>query len=225
ACAEGEDQYLSQRSDPGRSDAMAAVFDAALDIAGATGDDMDMLDIYSCFPCAVQAACEALQVAASPTRPLTVTGGLPYFGGPGNNYVMHVIAEMTARLRGGRARGLITANGGILSKHAAAVLCGAEAACEPPDWGEFQPPVLPPESFDAVPFSEDPTAGSVITYTVIAGRKTQDIGIVLGEDDNGARFLASSTDAATTQAMLGASPVGRRVVVSNEQERNVFSFA
>ena len=69
---------------------------------------------------------------ADGSKPLTVTGGLPFFGGPGNNYSMHALAEMAHRLRNGQGNGLITANGGMLSKHAALLLANkpAEAAFE-----------------------------------------------------------------------------------------------
>ena len=57
-----------------------------------------------------------------------MTGGLPFFGGPGSNYSMHAMAEMARQLRGTDQRALVTANGGILSKHAAAVLSNAPHA-------------------------------------------------------------------------------------------------
>merc|ERR1712125_127289 len=81
--------------------------------------DVHYMDIYSCFPSAVQIACKELGIKMG-QKPLTVTGGLPYHGGPGSNYVTHSIAAMTEHLRASRspARGLVTANGGYLTKHA-----------------------------------------------------------------------------------------------------------
>jgi len=64
----------------------------ALTQAGVTIKDIDFFDLYSCFPIAVQVTRDMLGIAENDTRPLTVTGGLPYFGGPGNNYVMHAMA-------------------------------------------------------------------------------------------------------------------------------------
>ncbi len=93
--------------------------------AAAVGvDDLDLLDLYSCFPSAVELATEALGLAGDDRRGLTVTGGLPYFGGPGNNYTTHGIATMTDLLReggsvGGSARlGLATGLGWFITKHA-----------------------------------------------------------------------------------------------------------
>ena len=76
-------------------------------------------DLYSCFPSAVEVACEEFGLAEDDPRGLTVTGGLPYFGGPGNNYVTHAIAEMVSRVRAAPGRfGMVTANGNFLTKHA-----------------------------------------------------------------------------------------------------------
>ncbi|MFX6031732.1 hypothetical protein ABTE99_19350, partial [Acinetobacter baumannii] len=69
---------------------------------------------------AIQVACDELGISATDPRGLSVTGGLPFFGGPGNNYVTHAIAEMVDKLRAAPGSyGLVTANGGLLTKHAA----------------------------------------------------------------------------------------------------------
>merc|ERR1719517_37112 len=82
--------------------------------------DIQLMDVYSCFPVAVQVACKELGINTH-EKVLTVTGGLPYHGGPGSNYVTHSIAAMVEKLRdhpvNEPARGLVTANGGYLTKH------------------------------------------------------------------------------------------------------------
>lgn len=55
-------------------------------------NDVDFIDFYSCFPSAVQIACDALGIKIDDPRDLSITGGLRFFGGPGNNYPMHSIA-------------------------------------------------------------------------------------------------------------------------------------
>ena len=73
------------------------------------------------FPIAVLSACDALGIDPF-ERELTLTGGLPYFGGPGNNYSMHAIAEVVDRVRRDQGSyGLVIANGGYLSKHSAGI--------------------------------------------------------------------------------------------------------
>src|SRR3546814_13228280 len=72
---------------------------AALDMAGLTTSDIACFDLYSCFPIAVSNVVEGLGLDEEDPRGFTVTGGLPFFGGAGNNYSMHAIAETVQRLR------------------------------------------------------------------------------------------------------------------------------
>src|SRR5579885_2751525 len=104
--------FFSERRDHASSPAIAAAGSQALRGAGITIADVDLFDIYSCFPSAVQLALDALGIALDDPRPLTVTGGLAAFGGPGSNYSMHAIAGMLDRLRARPGtRGLVTALG------------------------------------------------------------------------------------------------------------------
>jgi len=87
-----------------------------LELAGVGIDDLTHVDLYSCFPSAVQVA--AAELGLSESRPLTVTGGLTFGGGPLNNYVMHAVARTMELLRESPGElGLVTANGGNLYKH------------------------------------------------------------------------------------------------------------
>jgi acetyl-CoA C-acetyltransferase len=121
-------RFVASRPDPGRSPAIRAAGDAALASASTAAgrelgiDDIDRMDIYSCFPSAVQLTCDALGLSGDDQRELTVTGGLPYFGGPGNNYTTHGIATLTDLLRNdsgpGTRLGLATGLGWFATKHA-----------------------------------------------------------------------------------------------------------
>ena len=83
-------------------------------------------DFYSCFPVAVEMACQMLNLAIDDPRGFTVTGGLPYAGGPASAYTLHSLAAMVGRLRENPGdRGLVTGNGWYLTKHSAAVLSSA----------------------------------------------------------------------------------------------------
>ena len=85
-------------------------------------DDIDLIDLYSCFPSAVEIACNEMEISQDDPRGLTITGGLPYFGGPGNNYVTHSIAEMIDKVRSRPgSKGLITANGNYITKQSAGI--------------------------------------------------------------------------------------------------------
>ncbi len=89
----------------------------ALSLAGANIDDVELIDLYSCFPSAVQLGATSLKLSFD--RQLTRTGGLSFAGGPWNNYSMHAIATMMNDLRDRpQAKGLVWANGGFVTKHA-----------------------------------------------------------------------------------------------------------
>jgi acetyl-CoA C-acetyltransferase len=105
----------------GESPALGAAARAALSAAEIGVDDIAHFDLYSCFPVAVEVAAEALDVDLLDPRDLSVTGGLPFFGGPGNNYSGHAIATLVERLREAPGVGYVSANGGLLSKHAVGI--------------------------------------------------------------------------------------------------------
>jgi len=82
--AEANDHWnVLEREGYGFSPAIEIVGRTALRQAGVTIEDIDFLDLYSCFPVAVQVTRDMLGIAEDDNRLLTVTGGLPYFGGPG----------------------------------------------------------------------------------------------------------------------------------------------
>jgi acetyl-CoA C-acetyltransferase len=111
--------HISDRAEFHTSPAIRIAGNRALELAGAGIDDMALIDLYSCFPSAVQVAANELGLPiGDPSRPLTVTGGLTFAGGPWNSYVTHSIATMAEQLVANPGqRGLITANGGYLTKH------------------------------------------------------------------------------------------------------------
>src|SRR5438445_5705825 len=115
--------WVSSRADFVSSPAIRLAGRAALELAGVSVDDVAHVDLYSCFPSAVQIAAAELGVAVDdPARSLTVTGGLTFAGGPGNDYVTHSIATTVSRLRADPGpRGLVTAVGWYLTKHAVGV--------------------------------------------------------------------------------------------------------
>jgi len=124
AGADAHDTYaIGERAEYHRSPAIRIAGRRALELAGVGVDDVGVVDIYSCFPSAVQVAAAELGLPiGDPGRPLTVTGGLTFAGGPWNNYVTHSIATMAELLVcNPGSRGLVTANGGYLTKHSIGV--------------------------------------------------------------------------------------------------------
>ena len=138
-CYADDPVYLAEHPDLGASPAMAAASREALRCARAAADDAAHLDLYSCYPSSVNLARDALGIAEGDDRALTVTGGLPYFGGPSSNYVTHSIATMTGVLRADPGSiGVLNGIGMYLTKHVFGVYSTA-----PPSGG---PPPLPDEA-------------------------------------------------------------------------------
>lgn len=130
------------RPDLGHSAGLEAAAGATLSAAGVTVDEVSAFDVYSCFPSAVQIAAASLGLPLDVDHPeqirrLTLTGGLPYFGGPGNNYTTHAIATMFENFRSGagasrddsRGRiGLVTSVGWYLTRHSVGIYGSREPA-------------------------------------------------------------------------------------------------
>ena len=122
--AEVSDKPIIERKNFTESASIKALTDYLFTNGEHELDEIDVFDCYSCFPIAVELIMQHLGLEPNENRPLTTTGGLPFFGGAGNNYSMHAIASMVELLRKKKrkgsidAKGLVIANGGVLSKHA-----------------------------------------------------------------------------------------------------------
>jgi acetyl-CoA C-acetyltransferase len=214
--------YASERPDFAACPALRAAAAGALGRAGIGIDDVDLIDFYSCFPVAVEMACEMLGVDEADPRGLTVTGGLPYAGGPGNNYTLHALAATVERLREGAGRAaLVTGNGWYLTKHAATVVStearqGALAPAGAVDVADAPGPV---EVAD-----EAAGAARLETYTLLYGRDgAPERGIAIGRLDDGTRFIANTPDDRDAlESFAAVENVGRRGVVSSRDGHNRF---
>lgn len=138
--------FVAARREMWRSVPMRAAMDAALGGAGIGVEDLAHIDLYSCFASSICFGADALGLGHEPfvhgDRSVTVTGGLPYHGGPGSNYVTHSIAAMAERLRHDPGSiGLVSGVGMYMCKHVAAVWSTTPGAAPPPDPGDLQPAV------------------------------------------------------------------------------------
>jgi acetyl-CoA C-acetyltransferase len=227
-CSDAADLWFPlERQNYYSSPAMRLTARQAMDMAGISTADLTDIDLYSCFPSAVRIGAESLGVALDDPRGLTVTGGLPYFGGPGNNYSMHAVATMVHRLRGRPAAwGLSTANGWFLTKQSV----GVYSAAPPKAPFERADPAVLQRSIDALDHpevTETPHGPAVVeTYTVVHSRHGYRMGIVIGRDSAGRRFVANTPrDEATLGAMEATEQIGRRGFVrrSDDGVHNLFS--
>jgi acetyl-CoA C-acetyltransferase len=223
--AEGSELELSHRYDPAESPMAARVAQSALDMAQSDIEAIDLIDIYSCFPCAVTAVAQSLNLRTDGSCPLTITGGLPYFGGPGNNYGMHALAEMVQRTRNQPEDfAMITSNGGVLSKHATGIYSHRASAV---DWTS-QKTAVSNETLKRRAIAADPGIGRIISYTVNYEANGDAHAFVLGETKSGDHFVARTApeDKETAAAMLLIDPSGKSVTVSKPiDERLHFHLA
>jgi acetyl-CoA C-acetyltransferase len=208
--SEAEDHWLvSERADLHSSPAIRLAGRTALELAGIAIDDVGHVDLYSCFPSAVQIAAAELGLGLDEAdRPLTVTGGLTFAGGPGNNYATHAIATMVERLRATPgSHGLVTALGWFATKHALGVY-----STEPPPAGYRRG--SPQAEVDALP-ARSPVADhegpvTVESYTVMHERDgTPSLGIVACLLPDGRRAWGNVTDQAALKAMTLEEQCGR----------------
>jgi len=183
-----------------------------LQLAQKSIDEIENIDLYSCFPSAVQLGAESLGVSLD--RQLTCTGGLSFAGGPFNNYVMHAIATTMAKLRENpQETGLVWANGGYATKHAFGVY-----ATTPPQHG-FQHE-SPQSEVDSLPRREVATAidaqgsATVEAYSVMhdrAGAPEKVRAAVLLAD--GRRAWATSDNTQLGQDMCENEWVGKTITL------------
>jgi acetyl-CoA C-acetyltransferase len=226
AGADAHDQwFFSERDRLDASPAIRVAANAALDAAGLGIDDVARFDLYSCFPAAVEIAMGALDLggpAAGDDRPLTVTGGLGFAGGPVNNYPTHAIAAMVdACRRDPGTVGYVGALGWYSTKHSIGLY-----STDPPTVG-FQrvDPAVTQVNVDALGSRKvaGPYAGpaEVEATAVVYDRDGgPSVAIVSALTPDGRRALANSTDADTMVAMTVDGIEGTAVELSTDGTTN-----
>jgi acetyl-CoA C-acetyltransferase len=210
-----EHQYVSNRWSFAETPAVELGGRMALELAGATIDDIGIVDLYSCFPAAVQLGAQSLGLSID--QQLTRTGGLSFAGGPWNNYVMHSIATVVGELREQPGtKGLVWANGGYTTKHAFGIYSAT------PPTAPFRH-AYPQDVIDAMPrrelaVAEDAAGTATIeAYTVMHtrdGEPEHAIATCLLAD--GRRAWGTSDDVALAVAMCEGEWVGRTVELDPE---------
>jgi acetyl-CoA C-acetyltransferase len=207
-----DEWFLSQRRELHRSPAIRACGEAILGHAGITADQLGPVDLYSCFPAAVQLAAAELGLPLEDlARPLTCTGGLTFFGGPGNGYATHGIVAVARALRAepGGTVGLSTALGWYATKHALGLYGNSPpqrpfAALEP-----TPEPVAPRRVVEPAELT-----ATAETCTLIHGRDgAPAYGILFALTADGDRALAKSDDPAVMAAMSGDDFLGAPVAL------------
>jgi acetyl-CoA C-acetyltransferase len=203
-----EHDFVSHRDTFARTPAIEIGGTRALDLAGLTIDEVELIDLYSCFPSAVQLGAQSLGIDLM-QRQWSRTGGLPFCGGPWNNYPMHAIATIVGELRERPgAFGLVWANGGYATKHA----FGVYSASPPAEGFKHE---SPQDEIDRLPKRDLATgaeaAGDVDieAYSVMFSRdgapETAFAACLLSD---GRRAWGTSSDPAIASAMCDGEWVG-----------------
>lgn len=200
---------LLTRASLERSPAAVQAITTALETAGVGWNKLSAVDLYSCFAIPIFNLLDAFKLQRDDPRCWTLTGGLPFFGGAGNNYSAHGIAEAVARCRSAPGSfALVGANGGIMSKYAAAVYSTA-----PADWGtsrwtslaRIAPAFDVLDSFDGEAEAE--------SFTIQPGKHGEVATLVARV--NGARVCANSTDPGVAKELRAGRVAGRRVRIES----------
>jgi acetyl-CoA C-acetyltransferase len=184
--------HVSRRPCLHDSPAITEASRLALGQSGISLNEIGVFDLYSCFPSAVEISRRAIGIPEDDGRDLSVTGGLAYFGGPGNNYSLHAIASVVERIRRDRSlKAMVTANGWFNSKHAVGVY-GAEAPLHPWDDRDDEP-IQQAIDAQALPEPVERAEGllTVEAYMIRYGRDGRpQRGTVIGRLPDGRRALA-----------------------------------
>jgi acetyl-CoA C-acetyltransferase len=212
------------RPDYDRSPGLEHSLSTALDRASIEPDDIDVIDLYACFPVVPKLA--ALALGLPRDRRVTITGGNTAFGGPGNNFSMHAIVSVTHQLRSNGRVGLVYANGEYVTKHHAILLSAdphpdgyVGAGAEVAQTGRNGPPV--------VDRAEGPA--TIETWTVEFDREGKPLtAYVIGRLPDGSRFAANGVqgDAALLNRLVDEdrNTIGQPVLVRHRDGRNLVSL-
>ncbi|MDQ2724875.1 MAG: acetyl-CoA acetyltransferase [Actinomycetota bacterium] len=201
----------------------------ALSVVGLSPDELTAMELYSCFPIVPKLALEVLGLADA--TPCTVAGGLTFYGGPLNAYMLCATAHMVHALRVGTGLGLLYGNGGYLTKHHTLIV-----GTGPPPGGRHRPDVATERQATldrrAAPVVASRPLGpaSVETYTVVYDRAgAPERAVVIGRINGGGRFAARVPPDADVLAWLVSGeeqPIGRiGTVATGDSGPPVFTFA
>jgi len=217
---------ISNRVDLCSSPALRTAGRDAFALAGRSPEDISYFDLYSCFPSAVQIG--ALELGLIPdsnangtgwggigtSRPLTVTGGMTFAGGPYNNYVTHGLATMVNTLRkDSGAFGLCTANGGYTTEHAVLI-----ASTTPPTAGAYRHsnPQAEVDSLPRVDCDDAWTGDVTIESATVVFKDVPTHALVATRTPEGHRAWGMSSDADFMNAAMTTELVGSRARRSAE---------
>ncbi|WP_379548063.1 acetyl-CoA acetyltransferase [Qipengyuania sp. DSG2-2] len=220
AVSDAKEASPMQRADLHLAPSAVDCAHAALDMAGSSVAEIAHFDIYSCFPIPVCNLIEALDIAEDDPRGLTLTGGLPFFGGAGNNYSAHGIAEAVARCRSEPgSRAMVIANGGFMSKYATGIY-----STEPADWSQQLVKTCADQADAVAALDQYDGPATIETYTIQNSKKGPR-GTVIARTPGGERVAAIPADAPALALLETGDPFGANITIAHDDDLNRFSVA
>ncbi len=222
--AEDRQRFMIEKSDFTSSAPLKSAVKKALTRSCISLRDIDCFDLYSCFPSAVSIAKKMIGIQDNDPRSLTLTGGLGFFGGPGNNYSLHSVATLAEKISTGeRSNGLITALGWFMHKHAAGIY-GAQ-----PLEGELQNYDIIDQKDSLV--GDNPVKirdqyngkGVIETYTILYTRDHEPLmAVIYGRTPDNFRFIARTQNHPDIfNQLTKKNMVGQKVNISFHSSRNI----
>ncbi|MCK5164683.1 MAG: hypothetical protein KAQ72_13245 [Desulfobacula sp.] len=217
-------RFMVEKSDFTSSPPLKAAVEKALARSRMPLEKLDCFDLYSCFPCAVSIAKKMIGIADNDPRPLTLTGGLGFFGGPGNNYSLHGVATLAQEIcLGKKSNGLVTALGWFMHKHAAGVY-GSE-----PSTGELKDHDIRDQKncyagLDPVKIKDQVNGpGTIETYTIIYSMNQEpSYAVIYGKTLDNYRFIARTPNHPDIFKLLTSkNMVGQKVNIGFNSSQNI----
>lgn len=186
----------------------------ALALAGKTPEDIDFMELYSCFPSAVRMQLAEMGLDAS--KDLSVTGAMTFGGGPLNNFVLQATVKMAEKLRAHPGKtGMVTCVSGMLTKQGAGIWSTS------PNAQGFQFADVSTEVADDCQLSElvgdYQGPATVVGYTVLYSGDQPARGIAIADLPNGNRTVVFSENTETLVTMLADEFCGAEIKVSGSQ--------
>ena len=213
--ADSSAPIISEQMELSHSPAIKWAVTQALNLAEREAGDIGPIDIYSCFPVAVSLAIEALNQPDRPLSSYTLTGGLSFFGGPGNNYSTHAIIALVQALRkDGSKPGMISANGGVINKESVGIYAAQPVTG---GWSPDRiatPNILPPDK-GTKPAHFASGNGVINSYALPYVKDLPGPATVWMTDENGIPCLGLLENAPTDADLIGAT-----VTISSDGKRN-----
>ena len=212
---------ITQRPSLTKSPAVKHASRLSLAQAGLEIEQIDLFDFYSCFPSMVQIIRNALKIKEEDPRPLTITGGMPFFGGPWSNYSLHPVITAVDLIRKNPSLKIMQVANGGYNTHLSVGIYGKTPPIKPwsiDEFSEVQQEILKEELPKPVE-----VANGILTieaYTIIYKRDgSPDFGIVIGYLENGSRTLAIlREDSKTLKNLSQQELIGNQLNIFHNSE-------